>query len=154
MMPPPMITTSAWGGRASSVATGSTRGAIHLPLSAVRNSVLQQVCDRIPVAAHRRDVVGEGAALDAAQVAALIVVCERQVGDAAGFPELHVAAPFGFLAGGRDAGVDADRRRVTAGLLGNAAQPVESGASLLARAIGQRHPAVAPFDDASQRHLG
>ena len=58
-------------------------------MPALRRWSLQQVGDGVPVAAHRGDVVGEGAALDAAQVAALVVIGQGQVGHAAGFPELH-----------------------------------------------------------------
>src|SRR5437762_9403311 len=60
-------------------------------------------------------MIAERAALDAAQMAALVIIRERQMGDAAGFPEPNGVAPLGLLAGGGDAGVDADRRRIAAG---------------------------------------
>ena len=98
-------------------------------------------------------MIAERAALDAAQMAALVIIRERQMGDAAGFPEPNGVAPLGLLAGGGDAGVDADRRRIAAGLLGHMAQSVERGARLLARSVRQWHPAIAPFDGAPQRDL-
>src|SRR5262249_1642419 len=73
---------------------------------------------------------------------------------AAGFPEIDVGAPLGLTAGGGDAGVDADRCRVAAGLLRDAAQLVDRRARLLARAVGQRHPAVPPEGDPPQCRLG
>src|SRR5207248_2193159 len=98
-------------------------------------------------------MIAERAALDAAQMAALVIIRERQMGDAAGFPEPNGVAPLGLLASSGDAGVNADRRRIAAGLLGHMAQSVERGTRLLTRSVGQWHPAVAPFDGAPQRDL-
>src|SRR5438477_11355978 len=78
-------------------------------------------------------MIAERAALDAAQMAALVIIRERQMGDAAGFPEPNGVAPLGLLAGGGDAGVNADRRRIAAGLLGHMAQSVERDARLSPR---------------------
>src|ERR1041385_4187813 len=68
---------------------------------------LQKVGDGLPVALHCGDMVCERAALDAPQMAALVVIRERQMSDAAGFPEPHGVAPLPFIARGRDAGIDA-----------------------------------------------
>src|SRR5437764_14464876 len=99
-------------------------------------------------------MIAERAARDAAQMAALVIIRERQMGDAAGFPEPNGVAPLLLVAGGGDAGIDADRRRVAPGLLGHMAQSVERGARLLARSVGRWHAAAAPVHRAPLRCLG
>jgi hypothetical protein len=55
-------------------------------------SALQQIGDGVPVAAYRDDVIAEGAAGDAVQVAAFIVIGEGQVDHPDRFPLPHLLA--------------------------------------------------------------
>ena len=60
-----------------------------------------------------------GIAAGLMEVAAFVVVRQSQVGHPNRFPKSHLIAPLTFAAGPRgDPGVYADRRRITAGLLG------------------------------------
>jgi hypothetical protein len=56
---------------------------------------LQQIGDRVPVALDRGEVVPERSAFDPAQMPAARIGPQRQVGDAARFPEAHRLAPLG-----------------------------------------------------------
>ena len=109
---------------------------------------------RLPIPPHRLDMIRERMAFDATQMAAFVVICQGQMRNAAGFPEPHILAPFFLIAGGGNARVQTDRRRVAPGRLGHTAQLVEGGARLVAGSVGERHPAVAIFDDPPQRRLG
>src|ERR1041384_2218370 len=93
----------------SAISATSSRGTAK---AAERAPRLQKVGDGVPVAPHRGDMGCERAALDAPQMAALVIIRERQMRDAAGFPEPHGVAPLRLIARRRDAGIDADGRQI------------------------------------------
>src|SRR6266446_4121726 len=77
------------------------------------------------------------------------------MGDAARFPEAHRLAPLGLGADPDSGpGIDADAGRIAPRRLGHPAQLVECRDRLVARRVVERHPAIAPFDDALHRHVG
>src|SRR5260221_6331205 len=68
---------------------------------------------------------------------------------------MYLVAPFGFSAGtSRDPRVDANRRRITAGLLSVTMERGDSRSRFLTGRIGKWHPTVAPFGTAAQGCVG
>src|SRR6516164_7035159 len=123
-------------------------------LLGLRLEPLEQVVDRVPIPLHRGDMVVHGSTSYAVEVATLVVIGQGQVGDPDRFPKTQLVAPLRLAAGpGRDPRVDADRRRITAGLLGIALQGCNGPPCLLAGRVGKRHPAIAPFGAAAQCHV-
>ena len=80
---------------------------------------------------------------------------EGQVGDAGRFPKADRVTPFGFVADAdRNPRIDADTGRIAAFRPGTGAQFGKCGGRLVTGGVGERHPSVAPFDDAAQGHVG
>src|SRR5215475_12033575 len=77
------------------------------------------------------------------------------MGDAARSPEAYRLPPLGLGADpDRGPGINADAGRIASRRLGHRAQLVESGDHIIAWRIIQRHPTIAPFDNALHRHVG
>jgi len=121
----------------------------------VGSGTLKQVGDGVPVSLHSGDVIAERPAGNAVEVATLVVIGQRQVGDPDRLPRPHLVAPLGLGArAGRDTRVNADRCRITPGFFGITMQCGECRSRFLAGRVGERHPTVAPFGTPSQRHIG
>src|SRR5260370_23436231 len=115
---------------------------------------LEEVGDGVPIAFHSRQVIAQRSACYAVQVAALVVIGQGQVGNPGRLPKPHLVAPLSLGTGtSRDPCIDADRRRIAAGLFGVATQGGDCCSRFLTGRIGERHPAVTPFGAAAQGYV-